>query len=82
MALTAEQRTQRARRAALIRHSRGDTRAAVAPARRGFMARFEREVGCEALPLDECQKRAERAMRAHMLLLASKSAQVRSRANT
>lgn len=70
----------RARIAALTRHSRGDTTAATAPARKGFMAKFEREVDPDGtLPVAERQRRAERAMRAHMLRLAAKSADARRR---
>jgi len=48
------------------------------PARRGFIARFEREVDPERiLPPEERTRRAERARRAYMLELAELSAKSR-----
>lgn len=48
------------------------------PARRGFLARFEREVDPDgSLTPQERQRRAESAMRAHMQRLALKSAKAR-----
>lgn len=51
-----------------------------APARRGFLARFEREVDPHS-QLDPAERtlRARRAMRAYMLRLAATSARVRAR---
>ena len=55
-----------------------DPEVMVGPAHRGFRARFERLVDPEGrLDPSERTRRAERAMRAHMLTLASKSAEVR-----
>jgi hypothetical protein len=48
-------------------------------ARRGFLARFERQVDPEGkLPPEERQGRAEHAMRAHMQRLALRSAKARA----
>lgn len=50
------------------------------PAHRGFRTRFERIVDPEgSLPPAERGRRAERAMRAHMLTLAARSADARRR---
>jgi hypothetical protein len=50
------------------------------PARRGFQERFEREVDPEGrLEPGERVRRAERAMRAHMLRLAQASADARAK---
>ena len=79
MALTAAQRTLRARRAALVRHSHADGRSSTARAREGFLRRFLNEVDPGGLlPEAERNRRAERALRAHMLALASKSAKARA----
>lgn len=57
-----------------------DRSAATAPARKAFIARFERLVDPEGvLPLDERRKRAESAKKAHMLRLAAASAAARKR---
>ena len=78
VASSAEQRQQNARIAALTRHSRGDTIAATQPARAGFLARFLREVDPDGvLAPVERERRAQRALRAHMLRLAAKSAEAR-----
>jgi hypothetical protein len=70
--------TDRARIAALTRHARGDTAAAIAPARAGFLAKFEREVDPNGtLDPAERELRANRLLRAHMLRLAARSAEVR-----
>ncbi len=51
-----------------------------AGARRGFRERFRRLVDPEcALEPEERERRAERAMRAHMLTLSEKSARARRR---
>jgi hypothetical protein len=72
--------TERARIAALTRHSRGDTRDATAAARAGFAERFEREVDPDGvLPPAERAARAARARRAHMLRLAARSVESRRR---
>lgn len=58
-----------------------DRRAATAPARKGFMARFDREVDPNGeLSDDERARRAELAMRAHMSRLALASAKRRAAA--
>lgn len=55
-----------------------DRRAALAPARRGLIARFEREVDPDfTLSPDERARRAQSAMKAHMSRLAAKSAAAR-----
>jgi hypothetical protein len=73
-------RTERARVAALTRHSRGDTKLATAAARSGFQDRFAREVDPDGiLPPAERAARAQRALRAHMLRLAAKSAEARAK---
>jgi hypothetical protein len=51
-----------------------DPVSATAPARAGFLARFEREVDPDnELTPEERRLRADRAMRAHMIALARKS---------
>lgn len=55
-----------------------DRSAATAPARRGLQARFEREADPDGvLPPDERTRGADLLMRAHMLRMARRSAQVR-----
>jgi hypothetical protein len=69
--LTAAQRSQRARIAALARHSRSDGQAATSAARSAFLARFEREVDPEGrLDPAERVRRAEAAKRAYFQRLA------------
>jgi hypothetical protein len=65
--------------AAEISWSRTNNRSArTRPARQAFLKRFEREVDPEGmLPPDERRRRAEHAMRAHMLRLAKRSVQAR-----
>ena len=73
-------RRLRARMAALTLHSRVDSREHTAPARAGFMARFDREVDPESvLAPEERTRRAARARRAWMVRLALRSAQARRR---
>lgn len=69
--LTAAQRTQRARIAALARHSRTDGSEATAPARAAFLERFAREVDPDGV-LDpaERERRAVAARRAYFQRLA------------
>lgn len=56
-----------------------DRTAATAPAREGFMARFERQVDPDGkLPPAERAFRAEHAMRAHMQQLSLKRARKRA----
>jgi hypothetical protein len=58
--------------------SRHGVETMLAPARRGFIARFERIVDpTGSLSQEERSRRAQRAMRAHMLQLAERSAKVR-----
>jgi hypothetical protein len=79
--VTPQERAQRARIAALTRWSREDAREGTGPARRGFRARFERQVDPEGkLPPQERSRRAEAAMRAHMARMALRSAQARRKA--
>lgn len=68
------------RAAALNRWARtDDPTAATAPARNGFLARFERIVDPDGiLPVAEREIRARRAMRAYMIALARKSRDKRS----
>jgi hypothetical protein len=78
--LTPEQRSQRARIAALDRWSREDPVAATAPARRAFLESFERKVDPDGvLTPEERARRAACAHRAHMQRLAFKSARGRKR---
>ena len=73
MALTPEQRSLRAKAAAHALHANVDPKKHAAPARRGFMARFEREVDPEnKLDPAERARRAEHAMRSYMTSLALK----------
>jgi hypothetical protein len=80
MALTASQRSTRARLAAHTRWAgESDTLAATAPARKAAMSRFEREVDPDGtLPPAERARRAKHALKAYMLSLALKSAQSRA----
>lgn len=69
--LTPAQRSQRARIAALARHSRTDGRDATQPAREAFMARFERQVDPDnELAPAERARRAELAKREHFQRMA------------
>ncbi len=69
--MTPSERRLQARLAAHARWAQtGDRAAQTARARAGFMARFEREVDPDnSLAPDERARRAENAMRAHMLRL-------------
>lgn len=80
MALTPEQRTQRARLAALTRWSREDPSTNAARGQAGLLARFEREVdpNGELAPAERL-RRAEAARRAHMVRLAFRSSRIRSK---
>jgi hypothetical protein len=74
MALTAEQRTQRARLAALTRWSREDPGETARRGQAGLLAKFERQVDPESrLMPAERVRRAQAARRAHMVGLAYKS---------
>lgn len=84
--LTSAQRSMSARIAANARHARGDGRAAVAPARRGFELAMERRVVDPEKKLDpkgpeyaaardafdpqDLERRVMRALKAHMTDLA------------
>ncbi len=76
--LTPEQRALRARLAAHARWAKNDPHEGTAPARRGFIERFEREVdpGYE-LPEGERRRRAQSALKAHMQSLALRSSRAR-----
>ena len=78
--MTPEQRTMRARKAGLTTHARHDSKVIAARARRGFLARFEREVDPDGL-LSEAERirRAKLALRAHMAGLALKSSKARGK---
>jgi hypothetical protein len=81
--LTPEQRTQRARVAALWMHAKNDSRATSAPGRTAFMARFEDMVDPDrVLPEAERRRRADLAKRAHFQALAYKSAKARQKGGT
>jgi hypothetical protein len=70
--------SERARYAALVRHAFGDTKKATQPAHAGFFAKFEREVDPDGvLAPDERALRADRLMRAHMVMLSARSAEAR-----
>lgn len=64
--------------AANVRWSKQDTKIGIQPARRGFMARFEREVDPEGLlaPADR-MARADRALKAYMSQLSLKAREKR-----
>lgn len=81
MTLTPEQRSMQARMASYARWAGpADPRKATEPARKGFMARFERQVDPDkTLPPEERQRRAEAAMRSHMARLALNSSRARGR---
>lgn len=79
MTVNAADRRMIASTAALTRWARtADTKAALAPARQGFRAKFEREAAALGIT-DEAAVIAyvDRSMRAHMTKLARKSAQAR-----
>lgn len=79
--MTPEQRSLRARMAAHTLHSKVDATAHTAPARRGFLARFEDQVDPDrSLPELERRRRAQHALNAYMASLAIKSAARRRRA--
>lgn len=79
--MTPNERSRRARIAALTRWSREDAHEGTRPAREAAEARWTRQVDPDGvLPLDERRRRAERAKRAHFLRLAELSARARRRA--
>jgi hypothetical protein len=76
--MTPEERSLRARAAAHRMHAQGKTN--TKPGRDAFMARFYKEVDPDGvLPEGERHKRAQHAMRAHMLTISAKSAKARRR---
>ncbi|MGH3762078.1 hypothetical protein [Actinophytocola sp.] len=80
MALTPEQRSQRARLAALTRWAKENPAATAARGQAGLLARFEREVdpNNELAPAERT-RRAECARKAHMARLALKSSRARAK---
>lgn len=77
--MTREEQAAWGRIGGLTANARHGGDAMTAGARRGFVERFEREVDPEGrLEPGERSKRAERAMRAHMLRLAMASAEARA----
>lgn len=78
MALSPEQRSQRARIAALSRWSREDPVAGTAKARNGFLKRFLDDIPTD-LPETERMRRAVAARRAYMAKLALRSSKARAR---
>lgn len=78
MPLSPAQRRVRARMGGHAVHAKHGSEAIAARARRGFMARFERQVDPDGtLSPAERERRARHAMKAHMNAMALKS--VRSR---
>ena len=79
MSLSPSERSLRARLAAHTSWARTpDPSARTAPARSGFLERFEREVDPDGvLPEAERIRRAEHARRAHMQRMALRSAKAR-----
>ena len=77
---TPEARVMRARIGAYALHSRCDSTQHTAPARAGFLARFEREVDPDgSLSEVERRRRAECALKAHMTRLSLASSKARAR---
>jgi hypothetical protein len=80
VSVSPERRSLNARIAANTRWSREDPVAGTAKARRAFLERFIDEVDPERLLADdERYRRAQAAMRAHMLQLSLRSAKARSK---
>ncbi len=76
MPATPQERTLNARLAAHALHAQGGTN--TGPARKEFLARFERQVDPDGvLTESERARRAEHAKKEYMLRLALKSAQAR-----
>lgn len=74
--------TARGRLGGLTNASRHGGQAAVAPARAGFLRRFELQVDPDgSLHPDERAKRAHHALKAHMARLALRSAASRRKAS-
>lgn len=80
MALSAEERSLRARAGAHAVHAKHDSRTLTQPARDAFLARFEDEVDPErTLPDAERRRRAIHARKSHMARLSLKAARARSK---
>lgn len=80
--LTPEQRSQRARLAALTRWSNEDPAANAERGQAGLLARFEREVDPNnELTPSERLRRAQAARRAHMARLAFRSSKARRKSD-
>jgi len=78
--LTPAQRSLRARQAAYTLHAKHDSKETTKAARRGFLARFEREVDPDGtLSPAERTKRAQAALKAHMARLALASSRARAK---
>ena len=78
MPLTPEERSLRARIAALTLHSQVDSRQHTEPARRTFRDSFLEQVDpTGTMPEAERRRRADTAYRAHMTRLALRSAKAR-----
>ncbi|MGI8790290.1 MAG: hypothetical protein ACR2I4_05340 [Actinomycetota bacterium] len=78
MALSPEERVLHSRLAAHKLHSKYDSRELTAPARRAFLARFEREVDPEGvLEPAERRRRADHAKKAFFTKLALASSRAR-----
>jgi hypothetical protein len=76
--MTPAERTLRARLAAHILHSKVDSTAHTAAARRAFADRFENQVDPDrVLPVEERMRRAEQAKKAYFARLALKSVRAR-----
>ncbi len=74
------ERSARARIAALNLHSQRDPQQTTKPAREAYLSSFERAIDPQrVLPPEERARRAKRALRAHMIELALRSAAVRRR---
>jgi hypothetical protein len=71
--LTPEQRSTQARIASLMMHAKNNSKETSAPARKAFMARFEREVDPDGtLDAKERARRAELAKRAYFTRLGQR----------
>ncbi len=76
--MTPNERVLRARKAAHSRWAQENPQANAARATAGFLATFERQVDPDnLLDVAERQRRAQHALKAHMMGLALKSAQAR-----
>ena len=77
LTLTPQQRSLRARQAAIAMHVAGRTN--TGPATKAFLDRWERQVDPDGiLAPDERARRARMALRAHMLRLAYRSSRARA----